>query len=265
MTRAGSSSDSTSAPRAAGLRVRRDGILQVEDDGVRPLERLRVALGPVGGAEQQRGPEVERLIDVTPSRPVAAPHERDPRRRRDDLAVLVAAGVPHRHDPLTRPRRRQSLLDDLGLGVERVAVEQRRGNATSLSPSCATSVPWVSWVTDAPTIVESVHIEFMRRCPNGCVAEYAASRCSACVFIVSDENSTLSASVAVRPGRAGSGRRPRTPRSRARAARSRAAIRIARVTLARRSRRHATPSARAITSSCTSVVPSPISRIFESR
>ena len=31
-----------------------------------------------------------------------------------------------RHDPLPRARRRQPLLDDLGLGVQRVAVEQRR-------------------------------------------------------------------------------------------------------------------------------------------
>ena len=69
------------------------------------------------------------------------------------------------------------------------------------SPSWATSVPWVSWVTDAPTIVARVHIEFIRRCPNGWVAANAASRCSAWLFIVSDENSTLSASVAVRPGR----------------------------------------------------------------
>jgi hypothetical protein len=55
--------------------------------------------------------------------------------------------------------------------------------------------------TDAPTIVESVHIEFMSRCPKGWVAENAASRCSAWPFIVIDEKRTLSVSVAVRPGR----------------------------------------------------------------
>ena len=38
-------------------------------------------------------------------------------------------------------------------------------------PSWATSVPCVSWVTEAPTIVASVHIEFIRRCPKGWVAE----------------------------------------------------------------------------------------------
>jgi len=67
-------------------------------------------------------------------------------------------------------------------------------------PSWATSVPWVSWATEAPTIVARVHIELMRGRPNGWVAANAASRCSAWVFIVRVVNSTLSASVAVRPG-----------------------------------------------------------------
>ena len=48
-----------SAPRAAVLAVGGDRVLQVEDHGVGPLERLREPLGPVGGAEQQRGSEVE--------------------------------------------------------------------------------------------------------------------------------------------------------------------------------------------------------------
>ena len=75
------------------------------------------------------------------------------------------------------------------------------GNATSPKPRFATSVPWVSWPTDWPTSVDSVKSEFTSRCPNGCPADQAASRCSGCGFMVSVVNSTLSASVTVRPGR----------------------------------------------------------------
>ncbi len=34
------------------------------------------------------------------------------------------------------------------------------GKATSPNPRFATSVPRVRWATDAPTMVDSVHIEF---------------------------------------------------------------------------------------------------------
>ncbi|CNL62302.1 Uncharacterised protein [Mycobacterium tuberculosis] len=51
-------------------------------------------------------------------------------------------------------------------------------------------------------MVDSVHMEFMRRAWNGSWASAnAASRWSAWVFIVSVVKRTLSASVAVRPGR----------------------------------------------------------------
>ena len=46
---------------------------------------------------------------------------------RDDVAVLVAAGVREGHDALPRPALRLALVGDHGLGVERVAVEQRFG------------------------------------------------------------------------------------------------------------------------------------------
>ncbi len=62
-------------------------------------------------------------------------------------------------------------------------------------------VPCVSWATDMPTTVDSVNIELTRRCPNSCCSLQAASRCSACVFMVRVVKSTLSASVTVRPGR----------------------------------------------------------------
>jgi hypothetical protein len=65
-----------------------------------------------------------------------------------------------------------------------------------------TIVPCVSCATDKPTSVDNVNIEFTSRWLNGGNAsENAASRCKACVFIVSVVNSTLSASVMVRPGR----------------------------------------------------------------
>ena len=99
-------------------------------------------------------------------------------------------------------RDRESRTSVISVSVYRVSpAKSGCGKLTSPSPSCATRVPWVNWPTEAPTIVARVHIEFMRRWPNGCVAEKAASRCSACVFMVSEEKSTLSASVAVRPGR----------------------------------------------------------------
>ena len=63
-------------------------------------------------------------------------------------------------------------------------------------------VPCVSCATERPTSVERVNIEFTSRWLNGgSASENAASRCSAWVFIVSVVNSTLSASVMVRPGR----------------------------------------------------------------
>jgi len=83
------------------------------------------------------------------------------------------------------------------------------GKATSLNPRLATRVPWVNWATDAPTMVDSVSIELTSRWPNGWVADQAASRCSACEFMVSVVNSELSPSVIVRPGRC----RYRTPTS----------------------------------------------------
>ena len=76
------------------------------------------------------------------------------------------------------------------------------GNAISENPRFATIVPWVSWATESPTSVDSVNIELTSRWLNGGNAsENAASRCSACVFMVSVVNRTLSASVMVRPGR----------------------------------------------------------------
>ena len=48
-----------SAPRAAVFVGGRDGVLEVEDDGIRALERLLVPLRAIGRAEQQRRSEVE--------------------------------------------------------------------------------------------------------------------------------------------------------------------------------------------------------------
>ncbi len=114
-------------------------------------------------------------------------------------------------------------------------------------------VPCVNWATDRPTSVESVNIELTSRSPNCVSAANAASRCSACVFMVSVVNRTLSASVMVRPGRwayttpvsNSSNHSPRWTIFRA-------------VT-------GQTPSSRAISINWTSVVPSPISRILLSR
>ena len=75
------------------------------------------------------------------------------------------------------------------------------GKDTSVRPSWAMMVPWVSCDTDCPTTVDSVNMELTSRWPNGCPALQAASRCSAWVFMVSVVNRTLSASVTVRPGR----------------------------------------------------------------
>ena len=75
------------------------------------------------------------------------------------------------------------------------------GKDTSVRPSWAMMVPWVSWGTDWPTTVARVNIEFTSRWPNGWPALHAASRCSAWVFMVMVVNRTLSVSVTVRPGR----------------------------------------------------------------
>ena len=77
------------------------------------------------------------------------------------------------------------------------------GNDTSEKPRLATMVPSVSCATDSPTSVERVNMEFTNRSPRkpGCSAAHAASRCRDWVFMVSVVNSTLSASVTVRPGR----------------------------------------------------------------
>ena len=74
------------------------------------------------------------------------------------------------------------------------------GKATSSKPRFATMVPWVSWATDAPTMVERVNMEFTSRRPKGWRPDHAASRCRDWVFMVRVVNSTLSASVTVRPG-----------------------------------------------------------------
>ena len=75
------------------------------------------------------------------------------------------------------------------------------GKDTSVRPSWAMMVPWVSCGTDCPTTVARVNMEFIRRWPNGCSALQAASRCRAWVFMVMVVKRTLSASVTVRPGR----------------------------------------------------------------
>jgi hypothetical protein len=41
------------------LGVSRDGVLEIEDDGIRARERLLESLGPIGGAEQEGGAMVE--------------------------------------------------------------------------------------------------------------------------------------------------------------------------------------------------------------
>ena len=129
------------------------------------------------------------------------------------------------------------------------------GNRTSVNPRFATIVPCVSCATELPTSTASVIIEFTSRCPNGCPADHAASRCSACGFMVSVENRTLSASVIVRPGRC----RYRTSELEL------LVVQPALLDVPRHRGAPVKPSSRAITISCTCVVPSPISRIFESR
>ena len=71
---------------------------------------------------------------------------------------------------------------------------------TSEKPRFATIVPCVSCATDRPTSVDRVNMLLTSRSPNSVCSAHAASRCNDCVFIVSVVNSTLSASVTVRPG-----------------------------------------------------------------
>ena len=101
-------------------------------------------------------------------------------------------------------RDRDSRLPVHSVSAYRVSpANSGAGKATSENPRLATRVPWVSCDTDSPTMVERVNIELISRCPPkpGCCADHAASRCRACVFMVSVVKSTLSASVTVRPGR----------------------------------------------------------------
>jgi hypothetical protein len=72
------------------------------------------------------------------------------------------------------------------------------GNATSVMPRLATSVPMVRLCTDMPIIRPSVYSEFTSGRPNSVKAAYSASRCSFCTFMVMPQNITLSASVTVR-------------------------------------------------------------------
>ncbi|KLL96486.1 hypothetical protein NJ76_00630 [Rhodococcus sp. IITR03] len=79
--------------------------------------------------------------------------------------MLVATGVLEGDDALPRPALRLALVDDLRLGVERVAVEERLGEGDLGESEVRDDRACVSWATDSPTIVESVNIELTRRSP----------------------------------------------------------------------------------------------------
>ena len=90
------------------------------------------------------------------------------------------------------------------------------GKAISSNPRLATVVPSVVSNTESPMRRDSVNKLLTSRVPNSVVAANASSRCRGWAFMVSTENSVLSASVTVRvtawsmtwPGRSSSNHRP---------------------------------------------------------
>ena len=116
-----------SAPRAAVLSAGATASSRSRMTASARSSALPNRSGRSAGQKRIAGPR-SKVMPALPERliGVPAPHEGDPRRDGDDDALLVAAGVAERDDPLPRAGSRASLLDDLGLGVEGVAVEERR-------------------------------------------------------------------------------------------------------------------------------------------
>src|SRR6202012_16739 len=172
------------------LVARRNRILEVEDDGIRAPGSLVIAVWAVGRTEQDRGTKIET-------------HGRAPSHQTSVLRAVVATSA----SSWFRARCVMGMIPCPGrdpesrlssMVVSKYSVSPMKtgaGNETSLNPRLATSVPCVSWATDAPTMVDNVNIEFTSRWPKGWPADQAASRCRACVFMVSVVNNTLSASV----------------------------------------------------------------------
>ena len=69
------------------LRCGGDGVLEIEDDAIGPLQRLGVPLRAIGGAEQQRRTEGERGHDRLP--PVVAASAHHIRAMRDAVATTT--------------------------------------------------------------------------------------------------------------------------------------------------------------------------------
>ena len=105
------------------------------------------------------------------------------------------------HDAPLRARLRLALLHHLGLGIDRVAVEDRPRELDLLEPEIAHGgaerrLPHA----DSPTAMPSVKRLLTSGLPNSAFAAAWKSTWSGCGFMVRQENKILSDSVTVRPG-----------------------------------------------------------------
>ena len=114
----------------SALRRRRHRILEVEHDDVgRRAGRLGGQVGPVARDEQHAAP-----APAVGASCRAAAHQRRSAAAGHQLVALVERPVLEHDDALRRPRRRRPGRDDLGLGADRVAVEDRRRERDLLEP-----------------------------------------------------------------------------------------------------------------------------------
>ena len=115
-----------------------------------------------------------------------------------DLVALIQAA----RATVTIPGRAATglaLREDLGLGADRVAREDRRRQRTSRQPRLTARSE--TSTTERPVTSASVNVESTSGYSHSVSAAYAASKWIGFVFSVSSVNQTLSASSTVRPKR----------------------------------------------------------------
>ena len=249
--RAGSRGMSARRPRAAGLGV-----------GGRPRPRGRGSPRRRGrppsrsGRAGRRGRTAARAhrepVTARPPGTRTGPTAWPPRRRRRPGCARCARGS-RCPAPAATPRAAcpRTTVDEYSVSPWNSGC----GNRTSVNPRFATMVPWVSWSTELPTRTARVIIEFTSRCPNGCSRR--PRRVQVQRLPVHGQRAEQDV---VRLGQRAPG-----PVDVAGVQLELLVVQPALLDVPRHRGAPAKPSSRAITMSCTSVVPSPISRILESR
>ena len=176
---------------------RGDGVLEVEDHGVRSLQQPSRS-----GRGGRRGRTAARARARTG-------HGRAPSRHIRTVRVASPTTTPswfrpvcsQRHDALTRPRRESRFVHDDGLAYSVSPWNSGCGNDTSENPRFATMVPCVSWPTECRPPSSRASTSSSRAAART-AGQLTTPRRGAAPADSSSEsmNSTLSASVTVRPG-----------------------------------------------------------------